>query len=195
MACYNHGIVRWFPHFAGFTQFNSTIPKLYWDVESQEQRILELCKTLHKLICYIDFVGDKVNVNHEEIEKLKADFQEFIESGFDDYYREQIEQWINDHLPDIMHMLIRQVFFGLTLDGHFVAYIPESWDDIVFDTGMNYQLDTYGRLILRWDADSPYSVDQTPEIVRPYTDESLRQQIINIMNTLYAVPTGGGSNV
>lgn len=194
MSCCEPGRKRWFPNFAGFNEFTSTIPKLYWDVESQEQRILTLCKQLHKLICYIDFVGDKVNVNHDEIEKLKADFEKFIESGFEDYYLEQIEAWINGHLPDILHLLIRQVYFGLTLDGRFVAYVPESWSDIQFDTGAVYQLDTYGRLILRWDADSPYdNVDQRPEVVRPYSDEFLREQIINIMNTLYAVP-GGESN-
>ena len=75
LDCIYGGVTRWFPYFAGFTEFTPTVPKLYWDVESQEQRILALCKQLHKLICYIDYVGDKVVINHEEIEKLKYDLQ------------------------------------------------------------------------------------------------------------------------
>ena len=52
---------------------------------------------------------------------------------------------------------------------------------------MVYELDTYGRLILRWDVDSPYdNVDQIPEVVRPYSDEELENKIRNIMNTLYS---------
>ena len=45
-----------------------------------------------------------------------------------------------------------------------MAYIPESFDDIVFDTGANYGSDEYGRLILRWDVDdSGFAVNQRPE--------------------------------
>lgn len=155
---------RAIPPFWGFTDFTPTIPKLYWNVKSQEQRILRICEMLDKLICYSDYLGDNVNINREEIEALKAEFEEFKEHGFEDYYLEQIEQWVNDNLETLYHLLVKQVFFGLTLEGYFVAYIPESWDDIVFDTGMSYGIDTYGRLILRWDVDdSGESVDQRPE--------------------------------
>lgn len=180
------GFRRFIPPFIGFTEFTPTIPKMYWDVHSQEQRIHRICELLDKLICYADFLGEKTDINISEIEALKAEFEEFKEHGFDDYYLEQIEKWINENIETVLHLLIRQVFFGLTIDGYFVAYIPESWNDIVFDTGANYALDTYGRLILRWDADSPYSVEQTPEIVRPIDEDYLREQIVNIMNTLYS---------
>ena len=46
------------------------------------------------------------------------------------------------------------VFFGLTLDGYFVAYIPESWTQIIFDTGAVYGTPEYGRLILSYDVTS-----------------------------------------
>lgn len=145
-----------------------TIPKLYWDAFSQEQRIHAICKQLSKIIGYADYISTKVNENRFDIDELETLFEQFMESGFDDYYAEQIEQWVNDNLAYLYELLVRQVYFGLTLDGHFIAYIPESWNDIVFDTGANYSLDTYGRLILRFDVDSPQDdVDQTPEIVRP----------------------------
>lgn len=159
MDCHGPKINRWFPYFAGFTEFTNTIPKLYWNVESQEQRILTLCKQLHKLICYIDFVGDKVNINHDEIEKLKADFQKFIESGFEDYYKEQIFAWIDENMPAIISRAVKQVYFGLNDDGYFVAYIPDSWNDITFDTGAVFGRTDYGRLILRFEADG--AIDNT----------------------------------
>lgn len=163
MGCHNHPH-RYITPFAGFTAFVPSIPKLYWGVKSQEQRILAICELLDKLICYADMLGDNVNFNREEIEALKAEFEKFKESGFEDYYLEQIEKWVNDNLETLFHLLVKQVFFGLTLDGHFVAYIPESWNDIVFDTGMVYGVDTYGRLILRWDVDdSGEAVNQRPE--------------------------------
>lgn len=163
-CCNRQDMERWFPWFAGFTDFTPTVPKLYWDVESQEQRIHALCRQLHKLICYADMLGNKIIENHDDIGELQTLFEQFMESGFDDYYAEQVEKWIDDHLQWIFTHVAKQVYFGLTLEGFFVAYIPESWDDIVFDTGMQYGIDTYGRLILRWDVDnSGESVNQRPE--------------------------------
>ena len=155
---------RLIPPYAYWTDFTPVIPSLYWDVYSAEQRYHAICKELGKVICYCDMLGENVNLNAEHIAELVEEFNKFKESGFYDYYAEQIEQWINDNLPWLFRTFAKQVYFGLTLDGHFVAYIPDSWDDIVFDTGMVYGLDTYGRLMLRWDVDdSGEAVNQRPE--------------------------------
>lgn len=163
--------------YARFSGYSPAIPALYWNVYSAEQRIHALCKELDKLICYVDATNDKSTEAIEAINALIKEFINFKEHGFDDYYYEQIEEWINGHLPELLHMLIRQVYFGLTLDGHFVAYVPESWNDIVFDTGHVYGEDTYGRLILRWDADSPYTVEQYP---REYNNDTVLADIASL---------------
>lgn len=164
MACYDRNIARWVPWFAGFTDYTPTIPKLYWDVDSQEQRIHAICAQLHKLACYADMLGDKININHSDIDELQELFEKFMQSGFNDYYAKQVERWIDEHLTFVFEHTVKQVYFGLNEQGYFVAYIPESWDDIVFDTGMQYGIDTYGRLILRWDVDdSGETVNQRPE--------------------------------
>lgn len=150
------------PGYAGFTSFTPTIPKLYWDVYSQEERIKRICMELHKLCEYASAMNLNINLNHDMIEELRLEFEKFKESGFFDYYAEQIEAWINRNMPDIIGKYIKMVFFGLTLDGHFVAYIPEgsAWDDIIFDTGVDYSKDTYGRLMLFMETDSSSEVWQ-----------------------------------
>lgn len=150
---------RWLSTFRGFTDFTTAIPKLYFDVDTAEQRYHLLCEQLHKLICYIDYVGDKVNIDHEALEELKEQFQKFIESGFEDYYIEQIYKWIDEHMEELISRAIKQVYFGLTMDGYFVAYVPDSWNDITFDTGAVYKRSDYGRLILRFKADG--AIDNT----------------------------------
>lgn len=178
--------------YANYTQFTPALPEFYWNVYSAEQRMKHLCMELKKVISYIEYVAKEENVSKEDIEELQELFKQFQESGFDDYYREQIEQWVNDNLDSIFETYSRGVYFGLNQEGRFVAYIPESWSEIVFDTGADYTLDTYGRLILRMDVDSPYDhVDQTPEVVRPWSDAELEQKVRNIMTTLYTVPNGG----
>ena len=141
---------RWVPWFAGFTEFTPTIPKMYWDVESQEQRIHAICRQLHKLVCYADMLGDRISINREDIDELQKLFEQFMESGFDDYYADQVEKWINDHLEYIYRYTIKQIYFGLTEDGYWCAWIPESWEDITFDTIMNYSDPNYGSIVLKY---------------------------------------------
>lgn len=162
MSCCDNNINHYAPRWSSFLDFVPTVPQLYWNVDGNEQRYHLLCKQLHKLVCYADMLGIKINLNHEAIEKLESEFEEFKESGFLDYYEQQLEAWINANMPEIIGKYIRMVFFGLTLDGHFVAYIPEGtgWDDIIFDTGAVYGTEQYGRLILSYDVDSPYNVEQ-----------------------------------
>lgn len=50
--------------------------------------------------------------------------------------------------------MVKFVFFGLTDDGYFVAYIPEPWNEIIFNT-TNYDIKIsgvteFGRLVLSY---------------------------------------------
>lgn len=140
------------PSLWGWTDFTAAIPSFYWNVESAEQRIKEICCKLHKLCEYANMLGENINIDHALIDELQDAFEKFMESGFDDYYREQIEAWVNAHMEDIVSSAMKMVWFGLTQDGYFVAYIPDSWDEITFDTGMIYSEDSYGCLMLKWES-------------------------------------------
>lgn len=155
---YNLPLIN-FPVYSGWTQYTPVIPKFYWDVYSAEQRMKQLCMNFDKLEHYVQYMADTFNEWDLEFTKALEDeitaMWEAVHSG----YEEAIREWF---ARDSFRELANQVFFGLTDDGHFVAYIPESWDDIIFDTGFNYGDDTYGRLILRWDVDNQYPATQTP---------------------------------
>lgn len=162
-CCEYREINRWIPSFIGFTEFTSSIPKLYWNVKSQEQRILALCKQLHKLICYSDMLADHIEIDHADIVELQELFEQFQESGFEEYYEQQIQAWIDAHMADIITQAVKMVFFGLNDDGYFVAYIPDSWNEIVFDTGYDYSdQNTYGRLILEMYVTDTFQINGKP---------------------------------
>ena len=151
--------------------------------------------------------GDTVNfTSHINLSagNIKESLDEYIDryinrqvailtNKIDTYLDNSIAQGLAD-LEDLKQQMLgftKAVFFGLTTDGHFVAYIPENWSEIVFDTGSDYSLDTYGRLILRMIVDdSSLEVDQTPEVVRPYTDADLERKVYNIIQTLYSAQEG-----
>lgn len=149
MGCINR--MPWlFPGYLDFTTTTPVIPKLYWNVESMEQRWARICEQLGKVICYSDCLGKQLNVTMQDVEQLQSEFEEFKESGFFDYYAEQLEQWINDNMERIIADSIKMCFFGLTLDGYFTAYIPQSWYGVVFDTIVDYASENYGCLTLAY---------------------------------------------
>jgi hypothetical protein len=120
-----------------------------------------MCKELHKICEYANMLGINLNLTHKMVEELEKTFDKFKESGFEDYYKEQLQTWIETHLPELFTLFVKQVYFGLTDDGYFCAYIPDSWSDIQFDTGANYGQFDYGRLILRFNADGSGVIDNT----------------------------------
>lgn len=136
------------------------IPSMYWNVISPEQRIKRMCQEICKLSSYASYLGIELSDAQSEIEELKRAYDEFESGGFIDTYLDKIEEWINENMERLFAEAAKMLFFGITLDGHFVAYIPESWSDIDFDTGMVYGTPEYGRLILRYDVDSPHDVEQ-----------------------------------
>lgn len=174
-----------FAPFGFITGATPNVPEFYWNVVSDEQRWKFLCVNLAALVDYANSFGAQIDANTTDIANLADQFEAFKESGFLDYYEKQLTQWIDDNVLTLWKTFASQVYFGLTDDsysggaGYFVAYVPESWSDIVFDTGAVYGLDTYGRLILRWDADSPYTMEQTPE----YNADSLTSLITQIQAT------------
>ncbi len=58
-----------------------------------------------------------------------------------------LRKWAAENIKSIIGKAIKQVFFGLD-DGYFVAYIPESWKEIVFGTITDYDSEFYGHLTL-----------------------------------------------
>ena len=133
-----------------WNSFTPTLPNLYWNVESQEERIKKICLELHKIVEYSDYLGQNINLDHETIAELERNFQDFIDGRYDDYYRQQIDAWIRAHFPDIVKSILNYgVFFGLTEDGYFTAEV--AWQlNTVFDTIMDYSNENYGHLTLTY---------------------------------------------
>lgn len=60
--------------------------------------------------------------------------------------------WIDKNLDTLIGRNIKYVWFGLTNDGYFVAYMPESWAELWFDTVMDFNNEYYGHLLIKYDA-------------------------------------------
>ena len=89
-----------------------------------------------------------------EYQELK-EFMDRINAGvLPSTVYEELRTWIETNAIDIIGSLVKSVYFGITDDGYFVAYIPESWSDIIFNTtGLDINLPIqpeYGHLVLSY---------------------------------------------
>lgn len=95
-----------------------------------------------------------ITVNTPRIEDLEA-FKAALESGnLPAGVQQGIETWLTTHATEVIAAIIKNVWFGLTNAGYFVAYVPDSWSDITFKTtGLDIILDLmpeYGHLVLQY---------------------------------------------
>ena len=77
-----------------------------------------------------------------------ATCQLFAKLKAGDFTKDTFIEWVNTNMTDIIHQMVRFVFFGIDDDGHFVAYIPASWDFLHFDTLLDPDKPGYGHLVV-----------------------------------------------
>ena len=101
----------------------------------------------------IDEIFTIINAWADTAEKIRELYQAIISGNFPPEIIAALTDWMRENALDIVGDLVHMVFFGLTLDGYFVAYVPESWDDITFNTS-NYDISMpdvdFGRLVLSY---------------------------------------------
>lgn len=78
------------PSYWGWTQYTPVIPKLYWDVYSQEERIKRLCMEYDKLTHYASMIADEVNALNDKLDKTLEEQQQVL-NDFQDKINAQIE--------------------------------------------------------------------------------------------------------
>lgn len=99
-------------------------------------------------------LNEWIETNTPRIEDLER-FQAELESGnLPEGVQRGIEAWLSTHATEVISAIIKNVWFGLTDSGYFVAYVPESWSDIIFKTtGLDIELELmpeYGHLVLQY---------------------------------------------
>ena len=110
---------------------------------------LSYYEVLCKVVDYINKLIDSDKEIVADIDMLQKEMDEVL--AFMEKYREEAEKIIKE---EIEKYIATMVFFGITDDGYFVAYIPESWSTITFNTtGLDIDVELqpeYGHLVLSY---------------------------------------------
>ena len=118
---------------------------LYWLVNQLKQALTNT-ETLR-----LHDIGQDTRLDGLDIltAQLKdATCQLFAKLKAGDFTKDTFIEWVNTNMTDIIHQMVRFVFFGLDDDGHFVAYIPASWDFLHFDTLLDPDKPGFGHLVV-----------------------------------------------
>ena len=96
-----------------------------------------------------EFMAD----SQDAFDQLNKLLDDIAAGAFPEEISNAIRNYIVKNFYDIVGDMAMTVWFGLTDGGYFVAYIPESWDEITFKT-TGYDYDTelqpeYGHLVLQ----------------------------------------------
>lgn len=102
----NGHILKPFPKYSNFTQFTPELPKFYWDVYSQEERLKAICFEINKLIEFLDSIVDTINAQYAEMEELEQELRELAErcqellnrveeiiAGLEEWKHQMEEEW------------------------------------------------------------------------------------------------------
>ena len=72
--------------------------------------------------------------NEPKLNDMEALYQALISGNLPEGVKNGIEEWCRENLTDLVGELAKMVFFGINDQGYFVAYIPDAWSDIIFNT-------------------------------------------------------------
>lgn len=86
-----------------------------------------------------------------QVDALEKWIKDFNDGNIPESILDGLKTWIDKNLEDLISRAVKFVWFGLTHDGHFVAYIPDSWSELTFDTVMNFANEYYGHLLICYD--------------------------------------------
>lgn len=99
-------------------------------------------------------LNEWISKNQPKLDDFEKLYNMMMSGDLPPGVQEGINKWMQLHAVDIIGELVKMVIFGLTDDGYFIAYIPDSWDDIIFNTtGLDITLalmPEYGHLVLSY---------------------------------------------
>lgn len=110
-----------------------------------------ILKHFKEFIAELSELEDWRAQHEKDYEELKKIYDDIVAGDFPQSMIDALYKWMQDNALDLVGSMIKHVYFGLTNDGYFCAFIPDNWSDVQFDTIMDYDSPLYGHLMLTYD--------------------------------------------
>ena len=124
------------PRYESDSDYTTNAPSYYDDLARKQKLIKELAMKIWE---YDQILASKL----KEVEDTLKEYSDILDGkieDFDNIILNKTQTWLDTHMDDILSEAIKTVWFGLNDEGYFIAVIPESWEEISFNTNENGQL-------------------------------------------------------
>lgn len=125
------------------------LPAVYDDSLSYYELLAKIQKKLNESIANINNLNEWQAAQDEVMAALNQMVEDFINGGYKQDFDQFAQAWLDENIREALERGTRMVFFGLTDDGHFCAYVPTEWA-FVFDTIMDTASPDYGSLVIKY---------------------------------------------
>lgn len=85
-----------------------------------------------------------------DVSILQKEWEKMKNGDYMSIYIDALANWIDKNIQELVGRIVNYVVFGLTQDGNFCAWIPQTWSFLKFDTIVDPNSELYGHLLLRW---------------------------------------------
>ena len=123
------------------------LPAVYDDSLSYYELLAKIQEKVNEEITSLNNLNAWQQAQDEVIGLLEQKVDDFIDGGYKDEFDQFVQGWLDENWDGYISKWAHMLFFGLTDDGYFCAYIPHDWS-FVFDTIVNYRDPNYGRLCI-----------------------------------------------
>lgn len=128
-----------------YTNFDFPHTNFY---ETDLRELIRLVKVLKGAVENLEGWREK---HEKEYEELKDLYDNIVAGKFPDSIVKAFQKWMYENAIELVGQLIKHIYFGLTDDGYFCAFIPDNWKDVTFDTIDIADDPLYGHLVLMYD--------------------------------------------
>ncbi len=125
------------------------LPAVYDDSLSYYELLAKIQDKLNEVVESENRLNEWQAAQDEVMAELENRIQEFVEGGYKEDFDKFVGDWLDENMREAITRGTRMVFFGLTDNGYFTAYIPTEWG-IVFSTILDYDDKDYGRLEIKY---------------------------------------------
>lgn len=113
-----------------------------------------LLTKMKELLAWMEETAAWKTEYEEAYESYKKLVEDIEKGNFPMSIQLAFEKWMRENANDLVGQIVKNVFFEISMEGYFIAWIPDSWDDIIFNTtGLDISLalqPEYGYLVLSY---------------------------------------------
>ena len=130
-------------------EFDQKLTKFEGDVNAENAKFK--AEITAQQTAFQSNITKQVNDIQAAVDNCNKEVQKLINGEYIETYVQALAKWIDNNLQVMVAKIVKYVWFAINEDGYFVAYIPDTWSFVDFDTEKDPDSENYGKLRLLWE--------------------------------------------